>query len=77
MKHYQYSIYDWRITDSEGEVSGTSEQFELLESSFGNENVYYRIENGKVVEVICEAFNETGARRAVNKFLDTRMINAN
>lgn len=77
MKHFMYSIINWRIGDFDGEVSGTSEQFTQLEKSFGVEEIHYRLENGKVVEVICEAFNENGARRAVQEFLDTRMINAN
>ena len=70
-----YSIGNRKITDYDGEVSGTSDKFRHYEKSFGVEEIYYRTENGNVVEVICEAFNENGARTAVTEFLDNLILN--
>ena len=71
MKHYYYDIQNNKIDEYNGEVAGTSDEFHHYdEKSFGVEEIYYKTADGKVVEIICEAFSEANARKAVTDFLD-------
>jgi hypothetical protein len=70
MTYFQYDIANNEIDESAGEVGGISPDFtHYTEKSFGVEEIYYRIENGKIVEIICEAFSEKEAKRSVEDFL--------
>ena len=69
MKHFMFSIAGNKIDEYESEVSGTGPEYIHYEKSFGVEEVYYKLTDGKVSDVICEAFTLSSATQVVNDFL--------
>ncbi len=70
MKHYSFSIANNHIEEYEGEVSGTSSEYKhYKEKSFGVEEIYYKTVNGKITDIICEAFDLNSAKKATSDFL--------
>lgn len=70
MKFYLFDIQDNKIDESNGEVAGIGPEFRhYTDKSFGLEEIYYKVNNGKVVEIICEASDERSAEKSVKEFL--------
>jgi len=75
MKFHYYDIVDNKIDKYHGEVAGIfSDLHKYNGMSFGEAEIYYKTANGKITEVICQAFSESSARKAVNSLLDSVSI---
>jgi hypothetical protein len=69
VKHFLFSIVNNKIDKYRGTISVTPADYNLYETSFGVEEIYYKAENSLIVNVICDAFNEESASKAVTQFL--------
>lgn len=70
MAHFYYDVVGKEIDEFNGEVHGPSPDFKHYQNkSFGVEEIYYKVVDEKVTEVICEGLSEKSARKAVKEFL--------
>jgi hypothetical protein len=74
MKYFCYLITDEEVMEFKGELSAIPPGFIEYEATLSGLNVYYRIMNGKITEVIAEAFDEQIARERVENFLATFIV---
>lgn len=71
MKFFYYDIQNNKIDESNGEISGIGDNFHQIQKSFGVEEIYCKTKAGRIIEIICEAFTEQSATKAVNEYLAT------
>ena len=64
-----FTIANNKIQDFDGEVDGTSHKYQLYETSFGIEKIFYKTINEKIESIICESFSQETATRSTNEFL--------
>ncbi len=57
MNHYKFSVVNGRIDECEGQVDGTSAEYELstIPSELGS--VFYKKEFGEIIDIVSESFN--------------------
>jgi hypothetical protein len=70
MPFYCFSIINNAIDKVEKEPAGKSIEYTYYES-LETEQIYYRIINGKITHVICEANDLQSAKKATIQFLLT------
>lgn len=71
-KYFLFSIVNNEINEFKGRVPEVFHDFHHYEDkSYGVEEIYYKTENQKLTSIICEAFNEESAQKAVMEFLST------
>ncbi len=75
MNHYHYIIKGDEINGYLGEVNIIPSDFKEADSTATGDKIYYRIEDGKVTELIAEGFNEDAARRRADEFVSSLNVN--
>ncbi len=73
MKYHHFIIEDDEIGEYRGEIGGVPSGFIACPSTLSGANVYYKMVDEKITEVIGEAIQEPAARRRVGDFLSAFM----
>ena len=75
MKYFLYTVEDEEIKEAKGEVKDIPEGFIKCKNTFAIEDIFYKIQDTKVTEVIGEAYHEDTAKRRVDDFLSALNVN--
>lgn len=72
MAYYHYSVANNSITSFEGEIKQLPDSFNhYAEKSMGEGDIYYKVSNGKLSEIIVDTdFGEKYGRKEVLEFLE-------
>jgi len=69
MRYYFFSIKENRIDQLQNEPLGKPVEYQYFDKSFGAEQIYFRIAEGKIINVMCFSIDPKAANKAVDLFL--------
>jgi hypothetical protein len=71
MKYYFFSTENNTIDKPQKVGLGNASQYTHYEKIIGVEEIYYKMKDGKIVTVMCEALDYDSAKKAVDRFLSS------
>ena len=69
MAYYFFDIADNKIEKHQAHANISALEYKYFEKPSGDEHVYYKLTDGIITNIICEAKDETLATAAIEKFL--------
>ena len=69
MRYYFFSIVNNSIHETESGAKISALEYHHYENNDGGEPIFYKLTDGKISHIICEAKDQDSATKAVEKYL--------